>query len=563
TERTVEMIVGMMAVLKAGGAYLAIALTYPDKRLEFMCRDSCMETLLTDNTRPLPGSLTHLGMDITAEENYLDDTNPPAESNPDSLATVFYTSGSTGNPKGVLVEHRGLVNRIHWMQSRYPIDEKDVILQKTSVVFDVSVWELFWWSFYGASVYLVPPGKGGHPQDAVDAIKNGKVTTMHFTPTAMIPFLHHVEAEKCVEDVSTLRQVFASGEALPPALVNHFNRLLNKTNGTGLYNLYGPTEASVDVTYYDCPTDKELDKVPIGKPIDNIRMYIVDRKLNLPAKGVAGQLCIAGIGLARGYMNRPNLTRDTFVDNPHEPGERFYLTGDLARWMPDGNIEFLGRIDHQVQINGIRIELGEIESVLLKHPDIKEAVVVTRLDEHDEPFLCAYLVAANDLAGSDFKESLARDLPHYMLPARYIELEKLPTTTTGKVNRKVLKAIDLQLESSVEFVAPATEKESQIAEIWKEVLNLEQVGVNDNFFDIGGNSLGIIQVNVRLKEVFRQEIPALIMFEYPTIASMIAYLEKTTGDAAEEPEEKDRTEVKSKGRNRMQQRKDKIKRRRG
>jgi amino acid adenylation domain-containing protein len=566
-----------MAIIKAGGAYLAISLTYPDKRIEFMGRDSGMQLLLTDNTRPLPHQVEP-SMDIINEEYHREDPgNLELVNTSRDAAAVFYTSGSTGTPKGVLVEHRGMVNRMHWMHRRYPIDETDVILQKTAVVFDVSVWELFWWSFYGASVYLLPPGQGDRPQDIVDAVKNGGVTRMHFIPTPMAAFLHHVEETGQVNELASLKRVFASGEVLPPALVNHFNRLFYQDNGTRLYNLYGPTEASIDVSYFDCPGDTQQEKIPIGKPIDNIRLYIVGRSLELMPIGAAGELCIAGVGLARGYLNRPELTTERFVDYRSYKSyrtyfsEKIYRTGDLARWLPDGNIEFLGRIDHQVQINGIRIELEEIESALLAHKDIKEAVVAAGSDEGGEPYLCAFVKAAHDLARSGFRQALARELPHYMVPARVIELEKLPLTPTGKVDRKLLKLIDLEMkkERQVEYAAPKTELETQIADIWKEVLHTDKVGIHDNFFDLGGNSLGIIQVNFKLKAAFKREIPALIMFEYSTIASMVRYLEEnpdtdTVHDvSAVEEQPHDRVEVKTRGRNRMRQRRTKIKKERG
>jgi amino acid adenylation domain-containing protein len=606
TERTVEMMIGIMAIIKAGGAYLAISLTYPDKRIEFMCRDSGVQLILTDNTRPLSGRVGP-SLDIINEEYHGEDpANPELVNTPGDAAAVFYTSGSTGTPKGVLVEHRGMVNRMHWMQRRYPLDETDVILQKTAVIFDVSVWELFWWSFYGASVYLLPPGQGDKPQDIVDAVKNGGVTRMHFIPTPMAAFLHHVEETGQVRELASLKRVFASGEALAPALVNHFNRLLYRGNGTRLSNLYGPTEASIDVSYFDCPGGTDLEKIPIGKPIDNIQLYIVGRGLELLPIGAAGELCIGGVGLARGYLNRPGLTTEKFClrrpgglfsrkpppwtprksfsleGNPESgstftndkclmTNDRFYFTGDLARWLPDGNIEFLGRIDHQVQVNGIRIEVEEIERALLAHQDIKEAVVVPGGDESGEPYLCAFVKAGRDLAHSDFRQALAGELPLYMVPARFIELETLPLTPTGKVDRKLLKLIDREMKSErqVQYTAPKTELETQIADIWKEVLNTDKVGIHDNFFDLGGNSLGIIQVNFKLKAAFKREIPVLIMFEYSTIASMVRYLEGNpdhdpAGEVSPvEEQPHDRLEVKTRGRNRMQQRRTKIKKEQG
>ncbi|MCP4150770.1 MAG: amino acid adenylation domain-containing protein [bacterium] len=566
-ERTVEMMVGIMGILKSGGAYMAISHTYPGNRIEFMCGDSNIQVLVTDETRPMPGSLAQLTLDICEPANYAEESrNLPEVNTPGNLAAVFYTSGSTGTPKGVLVEHSGLVNRINWMQRIYPIGEHDVIMQKTSVIFDVSVWELFSWSFYGAALYLLPLGQGGRQQEVVEAIKKSGVTAMHFTPTALRPFLRHVEETVSMGEVVTLKRVFASGEVLPPDLVSQFNRLLYENAGTRLYNLYGPTEASVEVTYYECSTTVEQEKIPIGKPIDNTRLYIVNPGLEPVPEGTAGQLCIAGIALARGYLNRPGLTKEIFCERPMEEGGRLYLTGDLARRMPNGNIDFLGRIDHQVQINGIRIELEEIENILLKHPAIKESVVVARYEKKDEPYLCAFVVTADTLQQTELKEYLTRDLPYYSIPARFRQLEKVPLTPTGKVNRKVLETIDLQPEDSgVEYLPPKTELENHIAGIWEEILNVDKVGLNDNFFDIGGNSLGLIQVNNKLKEVLQQDIPALMMFEYPTIASIIKYLEKNTAkkETKGDTKEKSRIETKNKGKSKMQQRRSRKKNARG
>jgi amino acid adenylation domain-containing protein len=569
TERTLRMMEAIYAVMKAGGAYMAISLTTPEKRIQYMLKDSGAKIILTDNTRSLP-EYDAKQLDLTDESNYTENSgNIESGTGPDDAAVVFYTSGSTGNPKGVILDHRGMVNRLNWKQRQYPLTETDVILQKTNIIFDVSLWELFWWNFAGASLYLMSPGKGDQPQDTVEAVKEGRVTRIHFVPTPMIPFLNYVEASGEEAALATLQHVFASGEALPAALVERFNNLLYKTNGTRLHNLYGPTEASIDVTGFACSGIDTPEQIPIGKPIDNVHLYILDNKMRMLPVGKAGQLCISGISLARGYLNRPELTRRAFQPNPYEPGERLYLTGDLARWQPDGNIEFLGRIDRQVQINGIRVEVEEIENLLFSHDDIKEAVVVPRVDENNELYLGAFVVAAENLLQSDFREMLIRELPHYMVPAQYIELEKLPLTPSAKVDRKLLGKIKLEFETSqqTEFVEPKTEIETTIVRIWKQVLSVERIGVNDNFFDLGGNSLGIIQVNLKLKEEFQRDIPALVMFEHSTVSGLAEYLEKNApgSEAAEkareleQEKEKERAEVKSKGKNRMQQRREKRK----
>jgi len=572
--RSIEMIVGIYAVLKAGCAYLALSVTYPDKRLDFICRDSEMQAVLTDNTRKFPAAVKNpILIDVTDENCYMGDGgNRPVELT--SAAAIFYTSGSTGNPKGAVLDHVGLVNRLYWMQRTYSLDESDVILQRTPVIFDVSMWELFWWMFGGASLYILPPTQGDKPQDIVDGVKAGRVTMIHFTPTPMAPFLDFIETTGRVKEAATLKHVFASGETLTPILVNRFNRLLYAANGTRLHNLYGPTEASIDVSYFDCASDGPVEIVPIGKPIDNVELYIVDQNLQPVPIGVVGQLCIAGVALARGYLNRPELTAEKFIKSfSGGPGGRFfkkaplvYKTGDLARWLPNGNIEFLGRIDQQVQLNGIRIEVGEIESVLLKHKDIKEAVVAAGANEKGELVLCAFIVARHDLGQSDFKEALVRELPHYMVPTRFVQLEKLPLTPSGKIDRKVLGLIEFEPGQETEYVAPRTDIETRVAGIWKEILNRDKVGINDNFFDLGGNSLGIIQVNLKLIDVFKQDIPALVMFEHSTVSALAQYLEKTilsnssapgAGDS-EDAGDGERMEVKARGKNKMRERRDKV-----
>ena len=335
--------------------------------------------------------------------------------------------------------------------------------------------------------------------------------------------------------------------------------------GYTLYNHYGPTENTIDALCSRCSGGT----VVLGGPISNARCYILDNRLELLPIGVPGELCIAGVGLARGYLNQPELTAERFCLDLYRSYKSYrtylYRTGDLARWLPDGNIEFLGRIDQQVQINGIRIELGEIESALLKHKDIKEAVVIPRTNEKNEPYLCAFVKAAGDLGQSNFKESLVRELPLYMIPEGFVELEKIPLTPTGKVNRKLLESIaieDKKQEVKCKYAAPKTEIEIKIAAIWKEVLNTTKVGIHDNFFDIGGNSLGIIQVIFKLKEILKRDIPALIMFEYPTIASIIQYLEKNPEDSTapgQDYEKKDRREKTGRGQNKMRQRRGKLK----
>ncbi|BBB93454.1 MAG TPA: non-ribosomal peptide synthetase [Methylomusa anaerophila] len=501
--RSLEMIIGLMAILKAGGAYLPISPDNPADRIAYMLKDSEAKIVLTQNRFLNKTNFDGLTIDLEDQRLYAGEKENLARINsPRDIAYVIYTSGSTGKPKGVLIEHYSLINRLNWMQKSYPIGEKDTILQKTPYTFDVSVWELFWWSLQGSRVCFLQPGGEKDPGKIVDEIEKNKVTTMHFVPSMLNAFLEYIEGGMDLKRLASLRQVFASGEALPLQQVKRFNNSLNASNNTKLHNLYGPTEASIDVSYFDCSSGEELNVIPIGKPIDNIRLYVLDKSQRLQPVGVTGELYIAGDGLARGYLNRPDLTAEKFVSDPFTPGERMYRTGDLARWLPDGNIEYLGRIDHQVKIRGLRIELGEIENQLLSHPAIKEAVVVTKESKEGSKYLCGYVVTQEELNVAEVKEYLAKELPDYMVPAYIIQLEKIPLTSSGKADRKVLPDPDSSMMTAgTEYEAPRNETEKILVEIWQEVLGTKGIGINDNFFALGGDSIKAIQVLTRLQRL--------------------------------------------------------------
>jgi amino acid adenylation domain-containing protein/FkbM family methyltransferase len=407
--RGLEMMTAILGILKAGGAYLPVDPGHPEERLRYLLQDSRAGLLLT--TRDLAGGQAHQGL---AQEICLDaldldgpdpglSATPLLEARPNDLAYVIYTSGSTGQPKGVMVEHQALVNRLHWMQSRYPLAADDLILQKTPYTFDVSVWELLWWGLAGAGVCFLEPGGEKDPARIIATIEAQGVTVMHFVPSMLGAFLDYlaVDPGRRVPRLASLRQVFASGEALAPEQANRFNRLLHDAHGTRLANLYGPTEAAIDVTWFDCQGAEPLDKVPIGRPIDNIRLYVLDQDQALQPLGVAGELCISGVGLARGYLGQPELTARVFRTNPLAPAGaagqasldhgRLYHTGDLARWLPDGNLEYLGRLDHQVKIRGFRIEPGEIERRLNACAPVKDSLVLA-LGQGAAKRLAAYVL---------------------------------------------------------------------------------------------------------------------------------------------------------------------------
>jgi len=566
-ERSIEMIVGIFAILKAGAVYLPIDPGYPEKRVTIMLEDSSVNILLSRDIFTRTLGRTYDVIDLTDSHSIeersdnLEPVNVPLDP-----AYVIYTSGSTGRPKGVIIEHHSLVNRLNWMQKKYPLTDSDRILQKTPYTFDVSVWELFWWAIQGIPVCLLVAGGEKDPAAIVDAIEKNNITVMHFVPSMLNSFLEYVGKEGICARLKALKQVFVSGEALKVIHLERFNNLLSSQNKTRIANLYGPTEATVDVTYFDCQQRNTREDIPIGKPIDNIRLYILGLHRRLAPVRIPGELCIAGTGLARGYLNNLELTMEKFIDNPYLPGERIYKTGDLVRWLPDGNIQFLGRIDQQVKIRGFRIELGDIETQLLKHKDIKETVVsVGELargavgETHGgDTYLCAYFISDAELTVSQLREFLSHRLPDYMIPSHFVQMGKIPLTPNGKVNGKELPrplSGDSRPKLAATYVAPQTDKEKIIAEVLRDILQLNEVGIYDNFFELGINSLDIIRVNQELKELFKKEIPVMAMFRYTTIHSFAQYLSREEGDGklSDNQMEQAEAEVLHQSKNMMQQ----------
>ncbi len=440
TERSLEMIVAIYGVLKYGAVYMPISPDYPDKRIEYIVSDSNPSGLIGQNKTMYKTSRfhkTYINMDdesLYALPEYSNVTNVK----PDDLMYVIYTSGSTGNPKGVMVEQRSVVNRLNWMQNKYPVAPGDTILQKTPFVFDVSVWELFWWAITGATVSMLKPGFEKFPQGIIEEAERSKITIMHFVPSMLDSFLNYISNEDYSKKLMSLRHIFCSGESLTPAHVKKFNTQWGQKTGTRLTNLYGPTEATVDVTYYECPTNGDIVKVPIGKPIQNTALYILGES-GLCPPGEKGELCIAGVGLAKGYLNQPELTEDKFVNSPVCRGERIYRTGDYACLLPDGNIEYLGRMDNQVKIRGIRIELGEIESKICEHESVSQCMVILVDADRINPVLKAYIRTTDpNLTIQKLKEFSKVVLPDYMLPNEYVIMESFPITMNGKVDRNAL-----------------------------------------------------------------------------------------------------------------------------
>jgi amino acid adenylation domain-containing protein len=526
-ERSAEMVVALLGIVKAGAAYVPLDPEYPRDRLEFMFADSGIELLLTHHALdgrdlPAPAGLTRLFLDDESlRATGAEDEDAPAQrGGPDTAVYMIYTSGSTGRPKGVPNVHRGLVNRLLWMQDAYQLGPDDRVLQKTPYSFDVSVWEFFWPLITGASIVMARPG--GHRDTAylADAIVAHGVTTMHFVPSMLALFL----SAPGLERIDSLRQVMCSGEALPFELTRRFFGRLPRTR---LHNLYGPTEASIDVTYWECRPDTDLNVIPIGRPIANIKTYVLDEQLQPVPVGEVGELHLGGVGLARGYWNRPELTAERFIRDPFDADGRLYKTGDLARYLPDGAIEYLGRIDFQIKLRGFRIELGEIEAALMREPTIREAVVTATDDGLEEKQLVAYVVAQGDVrpTSAAIKESLLRTLPDYMVPARYVWLEAMPLSPNGKVDRKALpKGLNERPELAEMYVAPQTPMQRDLCRVWQQLLGIDRVGIRDNFFELGGNSLTILKLSAELEKLTGSPVPAVKLFQYPSVEKLAVFL---------------------------------------
>ena len=521
-ERSAEMVVGLLAILKAGGAYVPLDPGYPRERIAFMLTDAAPRVLLTQ--RRLLARLPEHAAQVICLDDPPDASgeNPGSGIEPDHLAYVIYTSGSTGKPKGAMNTHRGICNRLQWMQAEYQLTRDDAILQKTPFTFDVSVWEFFWPLMTGARLVVAKPDLHGDSAYLVSAIRAEKITTLHFVPSMLSAFLTDKDAARC----TNLKRVICSGEALPHEIQERFFSVLP---GVELHNLYGPTEAAVDVTFWKCDPESDERVVPIGRPVANTCIYLLNDGMKPVPAGCAGELHIGGVQLARGYLARPDLTAEKFVSNPFGEG-RLYKTGDLARYREDGAIEYLGRIDHQVKIRGFRIELGEIEAVLRQQPGVLDCAVIAREDSPGDKRLTAYVVPEKEL-GVDAKTTLPgglkEKLPGYMVPSAFITLATLPKLPNGKLDRRSLPAPDRSSHpADAGCVEPRTPLERKLAEIWQGILGIERAGVHDNFFDLGGDSLLGLRVVNQLRELVSGRIALGIIFEAPTIAALAERLEK-------------------------------------
>ncbi|MEJ2566781.1 MAG: amino acid adenylation domain-containing protein [Gammaproteobacteria bacterium] len=519
-ERSVEMVIAILGTIKAGAAYVPLDPLHPRERLSHIIDDAQIAMVLC--SAATAGKLP----DTTLKAVQLDSdwtviaahpmNNPPSQCKTADAAYVIYTSGSTGTPKGVVNTHLGILNRLLWMQQTFGLSASDAVLQKTPYTFDVSVWEFLWPLLSGARLVLARHDGHKDSEYLASLIKEQGITVIHFVPSMLQVFLDTPELER---QCASLRYVMCSGEALSPELVQRYYSRLN----TPLHNLYGPTEAAIDVTHWPCPRRERVNRVPIGKPIANTTIYLLDGELNPVPVGVAGELHIGGVQVARGYLNRPELTRERFIKDPFsdDPLARLYKSGDLARYLPDGNIEYLGRSDFQVKLRGFRIELGEIESLLRQQPSVKDCVAIVREDTPGDQRLTAYIIPAHgDVDTRELKRALKAALPEYMIPAVIVSLDTFPLTTSGKTDRRALPSPVECCDPEADGTAAHTPLEAQLIRIWAELMSPVMPGIHDNFFELGGHSLLATRVIARINRSLSVQLPLRAMFENPTITGL-------------------------------------------
>ncbi|PZE20566.1 non-ribosomal peptide synthetase [Paenibacillus xerothermodurans] len=529
-ERSPEMIVGMLAILKAGGAYVPIDPAYPSDRIEFMLEDSGARVLLTQSH--LLNSVDFSGETLCLELSDVDVTdgatyNLAPVNSPDDLCYVIYTSGTTGKPKGVMISHRNVVRLLVNDKLQFTFSSRDTWTMFHSFCFDFSVWEMYGALLYGGKLVAVPKEVAQSPQQFRQLLIDEKVTVLNQTPTAFAALIQREIAAPSRE--LELRYVIFGGEALQPAILREWN---DKYPETKLINMYGITETTVHVTYKEIATEEINSNISnIGVPIPTLGCCIMDKDMNLVPMGVIGELCVTGLGVARGYLHRPELTAQRFIDNPYKPGERLYRSGDLARLLPNGEMEYFGRSDHQVKIRGFRIELGEIEHRLLQIPAITEAAVLPLTDHHGQPMLVAYFTGSEQLSLGELRQALSVHLPDYMVPAHFMQLPKMPLTSNGKLDRKALPKPTAGAGRDT-YQAPRTELEERLAEIWQEVLGVERVGIDDDFFSLGGHSLKAMLLTSRMHQQVEREVPIKLLFERPTIRGLAESLQAATEDSA-------------------------------
>jgi amino acid adenylation domain-containing protein len=518
-DRSLELVAAILGALKSGAAYLAIDAQHPLERRTWMLEDSRVKVIIGQSTLAVPEIDVHQLGDVP-------EANPEQAPPPESGCYVIYTSGSTGVPKGVVVDHRAIANYLLWMNEEWPLTESDIVLFKSSPGFDVSVKEIFWPLIAGARLLVAPPRASGDPEQLCRIMKSSRVSVVHMVPTMLDYFLRHESSA----DVSDLRIVMCGGEALTPSLRARFHQAFDAV----LLHLYGPTEAAIAVTGYAINADHaEVERLPLGRPMSNCRIYLVDRQLQPMPVGVPGELCIAGTPLARGYLYRPELTAEKFVPDLFTgiPGSRMYLTGDLARWRKDGQIEYIGRIDRQIKLGGHRIEPGEIEAILREQDGVDDALVLAGEATGQNPLVAFIASKSPTISVETIQRALRARLPAFMVPSRCTILPVFPTNVNGKIDIAALPWHE-EMPTGLSRNRLHGNLEERIALIWRKVLNLEAVDRNENFFDLGGHSLLILQLQAQIREHMGRTVAVADLFLHPTVASLATHLsESKTGRA--------------------------------
>lgn len=541
-ERSVNLLVGLLGILKAGGAYVPLDADYPPERLRFMLRDSGAAILLTQeqvSARIPRESLQHV-ICLDRDWETIGRHAAPrrtAVAKPDDLAYVIYTSGSSGQPKGVMNEHRAVVNLLRWMTERFGLGMGDRVLQKAPISFDGSIRELLWPLITGATVVMAQPGRHKDPQYLAETVDLYRITIAFFVPSMLLVFLKTAGvAAKC----RSIRAVICGGEVLSHAMQEAYFSVFDAQ----LHNLYGPTEAAIDVTHWACkPNSSHV--VPIGRPVANTCLYILDALGSPVPIGIPGELCIGGVQVARGYWGRAELTAERFVADPfsREQTARLYRTGDLCRYMPDGNVEYLGRIDDQVKVRGVRIELGEVEYHLRRAVGVEQAVVVAHRREDGERYLVAYIVG-DGVDQKGVRDGLKEYLPDYMLPAQLVVLDVLPTTANGKVNRQaLLPPTGQRMMANRGWIAPQSPTEKVVADLWSEVLGVGPISADANFFDLGGHSLSAVQITSQMRKICGYELPLRVIFDVPVLTDFARVIDSMTSTAIDCSRDAPRTRI--------------------
>ncbi len=531
-DRCIELIPSIYGILKVGGVYVPVVPATPKNRIKSIIEDCNAKVIITSselyNKLPACDSKIVLIDDIIQNIDNLDISNPKSNVNSRNLAYAIFTSGTSGKPKGVLIEHHSVLNRIGWMQKKYPINSDDILIQKTPISFDVSIWELFWWSFVGAKLIIPENGLEKDPHRIIECIYKEKVSVIHFVPSMFNTFIMYLNNSSIsnTSKIKSLKWLFCSGEELYSKPVTDFYKICKQYNqSTTVINLYGPTETTVDVTYHTCSYD-ENSPIPIGKTIDNTEIYIINDKNEILPNGECGELIICGVNLARGYLNRPELNKEKFIFIRKPNGEivKGYKSGDYAYFDNNNELIYKGRIDGQIKLRGNRIELSEIEKAIISFNKIGECACILNDINKESAHLIAFIKANSYINSDELNNFLSDSLPAYMIPSKYIQIENFPLSTNGKLDRnKLLQDYEISLNSECDLKT-VSDYERELQKIWCQLFSKPKVSPIINFFELGGNSLLLVQFSLLIKKELDIDIEVITLMQYPTIRSMAEYI---------------------------------------